>query len=100
MIFRHDDPVEIPNKTFYFADDKVASVFMGWKYAVTTNGGENWRVAEMRFPPADNRCLYNCIEDLRIETDGTGEAKLNLAISTDKLTVLETVDYGKTWREE
>ena len=101
MTFRHDDPIEIQKEKVHFADDKIASVFMGWMYAVTRDGGENWRNAEMKFPSNDNKCLYNCINELRIDANGTGEIKLNLAGSPkDKLTILETADFGKTWREK
>ena len=102
MTFRHDDPIEIPKEKVHFADDKVASVFMGWMYAVTTDGGNSWRVAKIWDSlPKDERCLYGCIEDLRIDANGTGEVKLNIIASPkEKLKILETSDFGKTWREK
>jgi hypothetical protein len=102
MTFRHDDPIDIPKNKVHFANEKVASVFMGWMYAVTTDGGNSWRVSKMwDFLPDSEKCLYGCIEDLRIETNGRGEAKLNIIASPKyTLKILETNDFGKTWLEK
>lgn len=102
MTFRHDDPIEIPRDKVHFADDKVASVFMGWMYAVTIDGGATWRISKMwDFLPKDEKCLYGCIKGLRIDASGAGEARLNIIASPkDKLKILETNDFGKTWREK
>lgn len=102
MTFRHDDPVEIPREQVRFASEQVAYVSMSWMYAVTTDGGNSWRVSKMwDFLPKDEKCLYGCIEDLRIDANGAGEARLNIIASPkDKLKILETSDFGKTWREK
>src|SRR2546427_11387216 len=39
MTFRHDDPVEIPRGQIRFVGDRIGYAFMGWMYAVTTDGG-------------------------------------------------------------
>lgn len=101
MAFRHDDPVDIPREQVRFANDRVAYVSMGWMYAVTTDGGNSWRVSEMgNFLPSGERCFYGCIEDLRIDENGSGEVRLNIIGSPqDRLKVLETNDFGRSWRE-
>ena len=102
MTFRHDDPVDIPREQVRFANDQIAYVSMSWMYAVTTDGGNTWRVSKMwDFLPDGEKCLYSCIEDLRIDASGTGEVKLNIIGSPkDKLKILGTDDFGKTWREK
>ncbi len=101
MTLRHDDPVDIPREQVRFANDQVAYVFMNWMYAVTTDGGNSWRVSEMRdLLPNGERCFYGFIEDLRIDENGTGEVKLHIIASPkDQTKVLETNDFGRCWRE-
>jgi len=100
MSFRHDDPVEIPKDAVHFTNERVAFVSMGWLYAVTTDGGTNWRVSEIsQFLKSGERCGYNCIEDLRIDPNGYGEVRINLISSSpSELQVLQTADFGETWR--
>jgi hypothetical protein len=99
MTFRYDDPIHIPEDKVHFADDKVASVFMGWMYAVTEDGGSNWRVSKVwDFLPKDERCLYNCIETLRIDANGQGAIKLNIIDSPENwVKIMETNDFGRSW---
>jgi hypothetical protein len=99
MSFRHDDPVEIPKDAVHFTNERVAFLSMGWLYAVTTDGGRNWRVSESaKFLTGEERCGYNCIEDLRIDSNGWGEVKINLiSSSAHKLKILQTADFGETW---
>jgi hypothetical protein len=101
MTFRHDDPVDIPREQVRFANDQVAYVFMSWMYAVTTDGGRSWRVSEMwDLLPSGERCLYGCIEDLRIDANGAGEVRLNIIASPrDQTKILKTNDFGRSWRE-
>ena len=101
MTFRHDDPVDIPREQVRFAGERVAYVFMGWMYAMTADGGRSWRVSEMSdFLPSGEKCLYQCIEDIWIESDGTGEARLQVKASSGYRTrVLKTDNYGRSWRE-
>lgn len=101
MMFRHDDPVDIPREQVRFANDHVAYVFMSWMYAVTTDGGNSWRVSKIWDSlPNGEKCLYGCIEDLRIDANGTGEIRLNIIASPkDQIKILKTNDFGRSWRE-
>jgi hypothetical protein len=102
MTFRHDDSVEIPTDAVRFANERVAYVFMGWMYAVTNDAGANWRVSEIsKFLTNTDRCGYNCIQDLRIESNGSGEVKVNLIASPkDSVKILDTADFGDSWSKE
>ena len=44
MVFLDDDPVPIREDGIQFVNDHVAYVYMGWLYAVTTDGGHSWKV--------------------------------------------------------
>ena len=48
MEFRHDDAVPIPRQDVRFLTPRSAIAFMGWKYAVTTDGGNHWHVWNAR----------------------------------------------------
>jgi hypothetical protein len=98
MVFRHDDPVDIPRDQVRFINDQIGYVFMGWLYAVTTDGGGTWFVwdaeKELR---GQLRANYALISDVRIETDGTGTMILNPITQQQNRVELRTKDYGQHW---
>jgi len=101
MTFRHDDPVPIPRDNVRFVSDRLAYAFMGWMFAVTTDGGVNWSVwnAENDLP-SWKCCHYRAIGDIHIETDGSGTMTL-LAFPDDvEVWTLRTTDFGKHWTLE
>lgn len=101
MTFRHDDPDDIPYEQVRFASDRVAYVYMGWMSAVTIDGGSTWYISKMSdFLSDDEKRVYCWIEDLRLNANSTGEVKINISGSPHKLKILETNDFGKTWREK
>lgn len=102
MTFRHDDMVEIPREQIRFANEQVAYVYMGWMYAVTTDGGAKWNVSAISdLIPDGSNCGYDCIKDFQIDSNGMGEAKLRLIGNTKNgLKVYEITDFGKSWREK
>jgi hypothetical protein len=79
--------------------DKVAYVFFGWKYVVTTDGGISWRKwdAEDHFP----KWKYyepNFIKSIHLLPDGKGTMTLNhVLLPTNYSPVLSTNDYGEHW---
>jgi hypothetical protein len=100
MIFRHDDPVPIPHHQVRFPSNRIGYVFMGWKYAVTTDGGLSWSVwnAEKDLPGWEC-CNYLLIKDVRLELDGTGTMKLNaIPGRRGEVAELHTTDFGRHWR--
>ena len=99
MTFRHDDPIEIPRNQIRFANDQLGYVFMGWMYAVTTDGGRNWTVwnAEQDLPGWDC-CNYGLVEDVEIGADGAGKMKLHrIPGRQGEVPELNTQDYGRHW---
>ncbi len=76
MEFRHDDPVPIPRENVRFMPPKSAYVFMGWKYAVTTDGGEHWRLWNAETDLAGWRCCnYGLIQQVELEQNGAGKMR-------------------------
>lgn len=99
MTFRHDDPVAIPREQVRFVNDRIGYLFMGWKYAVTTDGGANWSSwsAEKDLPNWQC-CNYGLIKDVRLKPDGTGVMTLNpIPQRRGEVPALYTNDYGQHW---
>lgn len=99
LTFRHDDPVPINKKGVVFLSDQVAYVFMGWKYAVTTDAGETWHIwtAEQDLP-GWRCCNYGLIKEVDLSADGTGKMILDpLSKSAGERSELYTTDFGKHW---
>jgi len=99
MTFRHDDPVPIPRDQVRFVNDRVGYVFMGWMYAVTTDGGATWSVwnAEKDLPTWDC-CNYRLIGSVNIEAGGTGTMALNpIPQRQGEVPRLSTKDFGRHW---
>jgi len=99
MTFRHDDPIPINKNGIAFVSDDVGYVFMGWKCAVTQDGGKTWSVwdAEKNLPQW-KCCNYNLIDSIEMGVNGTG--KMNINVISEKrgeVPTLYTKDYGKTW---
>lgn len=102
MTFRYDGFIDIPKDNVSFADENVASVFMSWRYAVTTDGGSTWQVSSLKeLLPTDQSdgCRFNCIDSLQINPDGGGQIVLRIiGQPEDQLTVLKTNDFARSWK--
>lgn len=99
MTFRHDDPVPINKKAVVFLNDAVGYVFMGWTYAVTTDGGSSWHVWSADKDLSGWKCCnYELIEDVHLSSDGTGRMRLNpIPQRQGEVPELHTKDYGRHW---
>jgi hypothetical protein len=99
MTFRHDDPNPIPRNQVRFVKDNVGYVFMGWMYAVTTDGGSTWSVWDAGKDLPNWRCCnYGLIKDVSIAPDGTGTMILNVIDpGRGEVPELKTKDFGKHW---
>ncbi len=68
MTFRHDDPNPIPRDQLRFVNDRVGFVFMGWMYAVTSDGGDHWSVWDASNDLPNWRCCnYRLITDVQLQ---------------------------------
>jgi len=97
--YRFDDPIDIPRENVRFADEKVAYVFMIDMYAVTKDGGASWSIYDIdNYLPKESKC--GSIEDLQIGANGAGKVKLKCHAKRDSFKALETMDFGRSWREK
>jgi hypothetical protein len=97
--FRHDDAVPIPRDQIRFVNNRVAFVFMGWIYAVTTDGGATWSVWDAGNDlPNWQCCNYRLITDVKLNVDGTGTMTLNpIQDRPGEVPQLRTKDFGRHW---
>lgn len=97
--FRHDDPVPIPREQVRRMNESVAYLFMGWMYAVTTDGGKSWTVWNAEHDlPGWRCCNHRLINDVTLNTDGTGTMKCHVIDSSrGEVPKLLTRDFGRTW---
>ena len=100
MEFRHYDPVPIPKQNVRFLSTRSAFVFMGWKYAVTTDGGKHWQVWNAEKDLAGwQYANYGLIKEVELEQNGAGKLILNpIAGHPGEVPVLVTSDFGAHWR--
>ena len=97
MTFRHDDPNPIPADQVRFVNDKIAYVYMGWMYAVTTDSGISWNIWDGQKSLGNIKCCpYGFIQSVRMEPDGTGKMTLDSHAEPDT-TKLTTRDFGQHW---
>lgn len=98
MVYRHEDPVKIPIDQIRFVDGTVAYLFMGWKYAVTTDAGKNWSIWSADTALVEWKdCNYILIREAIIHSDGTGTCDA-LCLRRNEPLRLATVDFGRTWQ--
>jgi len=99
MQFRHDDPVPIPKQNVRFQTAKTAFVFMGWKYAVTTDGGKQWSIwSAEKDLPGWHCCNYVLIKDVALSQSGTGEMVLSpIQGRAGEVPMLFTSNFGRHW---
>jgi hypothetical protein len=98
MMFRHDDPIDIPKENLQIVNDKVAFVFMGWKAAITSDAGKTWNLFDAeKSSEFRNLVNYRLIEKVEILPNGTGKMILDPVSNEDKTIELYTSDFGKNW---
>lgn len=97
--FRHDTPVEIPREHVRLVSGQVGYTFMGWMYAVTTDGGASWSVWDARKDlPHWECCNYNLIKEVDVAPSGAGTMILNpLPTRRGEVPSLHTEDFGRHW---
>ena len=99
MEFRHDDQVPLPSQNVKFVTADRAYLFMGWKYAVTTDGGKSWAVWNTETDlPKWECCNYQLITKVEMRSDGIGKMTLNpIPGRSGEVNQLFTSDSGRHW---
>jgi hypothetical protein len=97
MTFRHDDPNPIPRDQVRFVNERVGFVFMGWMYAVSTDGGVTWSVWDAHRDLKSQCCNYGLVQDVHLEPEGTGTMTLHVIPDRGEVPKLRTNDYGRHW---
>jgi hypothetical protein len=99
MTFRHDDPNPIPLDQVRFVNERVGFVFMGWKYAVSTDGGATWKVWDATRDLRNWQCCnYRLIASVQLNADGNGTMTLSpIQDRRGEVPELHTSDFGRHW---
>ena len=73
---------------------------MGWMYAVTNDGGANWKVWDATTDLPDWQCCnHNLISEVDLTVGGEGVMTLNpIEGRKGEVSKLRTIDYGHTWK--
>lgn len=101
MVFRDDDPLPINEHSIQFLNERIAFAYMGWMYAVTTDGGETWSVWNGQdFHLEEGRMGFDAIQDIHLFENGQGLMKLRVIGGSRDVTILRTNDYGVSWIED
>jgi hypothetical protein len=98
--FRVDDPITIPRDRLRFVSDRVGYIFMSDKYVVTIDGGNTWHTWRPMTAAQNGESVGWGIQEVNINSDGTGRAKLIRYDPEDKAMVelqMGTRDYGQGW---
>jgi photosystem II stability/assembly factor-like uncharacterized protein len=99
MDFRHDDPVPLPRQNVRFLTSDAAFVYMGWKYAVTTDGGKHWQIwnAEKDLP-GWQCCNYSLIKKVELGENGNGKMIFSpIPGRPAEFPEMITSDFGYHW---
>lgn len=100
MTFSGDAPVPFNDKDIRFVNDRIAYVFLGWMYAVTTDRGEHWSIWDgSKFPLKDGRIGFNAIGNVELLENGIGVMQLNV-IGLDVPIALRSNDFGVNWSRD
>ena len=97
--FRHDDPIDPSCDAIRSLGEDHIWTWIGWKAAVTVDGGLHWDVWTPRKTWPDWAfCNYRLIDDTAFEDAVHGRMSLNPVQGRVPSDELETTDGGKTWR--
>lgn len=98
MSVRLDKQEAIPRDQVRILNDRVAYMFMGWKFAATADGGHNWSVWNAERDLPDWQCCDEAlIKEVNISPDGVGKMSLSAGGELNQPAILLTDDYGLHW---
>ncbi len=92
-----DDDISIPHDQVRFINGQMAYVFMVYKYAITTDGGNSWTVWDVN--DAGNKYSRQLfIKEADVSVDGSGTLILASRSDVTQTTRLHTTDFGHSWK--
>lgn len=105
LSFRGDDaiPISVIAERFRFVDTHTAYLYTSNQFLLTRDSGRNWSIWEPMLAGVDGKLVYWAIMDARVESDGTGKAKLWRYDEQAKRAAelgITTRDYGQTWNTD
>jgi len=97
MTIRDESRPDIPRDRVRFVSDRIAYVFMGSRYAATTDAGRTWSVWDAsRSLPRSVLDNYRGLKQVALAADGKGTMQLESAYQEEG-PKLRTWDYGYHW---
>ena len=102
MTIRDESKPDIPRDQVRFVNDGIAYVFMGSRYAVTTDAGRTWSLWDAaKTLPRSVLGNYRGLEQVSLAADGKGTMQLEAATQVGgQGPDLKTTDYGYHWYVE
>ena len=102
MTVQDESRPDIPKDHVRFVNDRVAYVFMGSRYAVTTDAGRTWSLWDAaKTLPRSVLGNYRGLEQVSLAADGKGTMQLEAATQVGgQGPDLKTTDYGYHWYVE
>jgi hypothetical protein len=99
MTVRLDGLASIPVGSVRFVSDQVCYVFLGWMYAVTTDGGDSWSVWDADTLTDDLDCCDSHLtQEVDVRPNGEGRMTTKpLRIKGEEVRAFHTSDFGRTW---
>ena len=98
MHWRHDDPIDSTCDDIRSLGEDHIWAWIGWKAAVTVDGGKRWRVWSPNDTWPDWACCnYRLIDEITFEDAANGRMTLNPIPGRDPSSELVTTDGGHTW---
>ncbi len=98
--FLFDDPIDIPKNQIKEINEQVIYAFIGWMYAVTTDGGKNWHSWNGNPKLAQfANTGYGFIDKIQMDPNGLGAMKIRKHRGSVRSVELYSKDFGKTWEE-
>lgn len=98
LTIRRDQAIPIPRNQVMLINDQIGYVFMGWLYAVTTDGAKTWHKWDAEAELPDWQCCDpGLIQRVEIGSDGIGSMTLKPNPQRPDVLTLRTKDYGQFW---
>jgi len=101
LSFRDDDQRLIPRDQIKLLDSRIGYAYVGWVYAVTTDGAKTWSIWNAEKDLPDWQCCnYKLVKEVQLSADGNGKMILHpIPMRRGEVPELHTVDFGRHWSD-